>query len=259
MRQAFRVVVPLLAVAVTVSSCVFRGTHVREVPVHEVDATREGTFIRTPAKAHLRDGSVVVFREGFAVFPDTLRGAGMWYDAALLDSTPVAAVSLDDVVGVEAFHTRVNAPATVAMTALTTVGVVVGTAALAVAIFGSCPTFYADSAGTPVLEAEAFSYSIAPLFEARDVDRLRSGADADGILRLDVRNEAAETHYINHLAVLDVPHEPGETVVPDHRGMPLATRGGDPAVRAVDRAGRALASTLANADGVVFSSDDGTL
>jgi hypothetical protein len=44
-----------------------------------------------------------------------------------------------------------------------------------------------------VLHAEAFSYSIAPLLEARDVDRLATQPDADGHLRIEVRNEALET------------------------------------------------------------------
>jgi hypothetical protein len=57
-----------------------------------------------------------------------------------------------------------------------------------------------------VEEAELFSNSIAPLFEARDVDRLQAQPDANGMLRLDVRNEAMETHYINHLQLFEVQH-----------------------------------------------------
>src|SRR5678809_654746 len=74
--------------------------------------------------------------------------------------------------------------------------------------FGSCPTFYRDSAGTPVLEAEGFSYSIAPLFEARDVDRLRARPGSDGKLALEVRNEAFETHFLNHLELLEATAAP---------------------------------------------------
>ena len=56
--------------------------------------------------------------------------------------------------------------------------------------------------GEPALQAELFSNSIAPLFEMRDRDVLPDAAlRADGSLRLEIRNEALETHYIDHLAV----------------------------------------------------------
>ena len=73
----------------------------------------------------------------------------------------------------------------------------------------------------PVLEAESFSYSIAPSFEARDVDRLNVPAGDRQTVGLIVRNEALETHYINHLELLEVVHEEGQRVFPDPQGQPL--------------------------------------
>ena len=64
-----------------------------------------------------------------------------------------------------------------------------------------------------MLEAEAFSYSIAPMFESRDVDRLAVGVDDQGEVRLEVRNEALETHYINHFELIEVGHASHEQVV----------------------------------------------
>ncbi|MBA3560413.1 MAG: hypothetical protein H0W30_17665 [Gemmatimonadaceae bacterium] len=135
----------------------------------------------------------------------------------------------------------------------------VGTVAILKAIFGSCPTFYSDSSGTPILEAEGFSNSIAPLFEQRDVDRLRTGVASDGTVRLEVRNEALETHYINHLELLEARHRIGETVVPDQRGFPLVLGAMSPAQFARDRAGRDVSRVLASADGDIFATDSGTL
>jgi len=91
--------------------------------------------------------------------------------------------------------------------------------ALFKAIFGSCPTVYSDNGA--VDEAELFSNSIAPLFEARDVDRLRAQPDSKGILRLEIRNEAMETHYINHLQLFEVQHAADEFVLPDTQGHPV--------------------------------------
>lgn len=134
-----------------------------------------------------------------------------------------------------------------------------GTAALAVAIFGSCPTIYIDSAGTSVLQAEAFSHSIVPLFEARDVDRLSITNDLKPMLRLEVKNEAAETHYINHLELLAVDHPPGEWIAPDVGGMPIAAPALSPASHAVDRAGRDVLNVLTHLDGEAFATDSSTL
>ena len=84
---------------------------------------------------------------------------------------------------------------------------------LAIAIFGSCPTIYADSAGVQTLQAESFSYSVAPLLAKRDVDRLDVRPDANGVIRLDVRNEALETHYIDQLELMEVRHRADELVL----------------------------------------------
>ncbi len=72
-------------------------------------------------------------------------------------------IPLADVLGMESYRTRVNAGTTAIVTSLATIGAVFGTVALAVAIFGSCPTVYSSDGS--VEEAELFSSSIAPLFE----------------------------------------------------------------------------------------------
>ncbi len=40
------------------------------------------------------------------------------------------------------------------------------------ACFGSCPTYYADVDGEPMLQAEGFSASVAPALERDDIDAL---------------------------------------------------------------------------------------
>lgn len=245
----------LLLIALSASACIVGVGRTEVVPVER------GTpvVLTAPVKAHLRDGSTVLYRRGVTVAADSLVGRGMRYGLALADSSPVTALAIADVAGMESFHRVTDVASSAALSLLGTfaVGALAGLAA--VAIFGSCPTVYSDSAGHQLLEAEGFSYSIAPLLEARDVDRLRVAPDARGQVRLEVRNEAAETHFLNHLQVLDVERLPGEAVVPDAEGRPIAARSVAALSAVRDRAGRDVSGLLAAADDEVFGSDTARL
>lgn len=253
-----RLAVPLVVV---VSACLI-ARNVEVTPVARTSA-HDSITVATPVKAHLLDGSTVMFRSGVLVQRDTVWGEGIRYDLTLRDSTRLRMLPLDSVVGMEAYRTKVDAGKTM----LYSLGVIGGAIGLSVAIacaadpkcFGSCPTFYADSAGTAVLEAEGFSYSIAPLFEARDVDRLRVAPDSLGVLRMEVRNEAFETHYINHLELLEVRHGMGEVALPDDQNKPFVVSRIEPPARAIDRAGRDARAVLAAADGNSYRTDAGVL
>jgi len=256
MRQAKRCVFGIGAgFAVVVAA----GCIITKVNVEEVGPSPEGTVVRSPLKAHLVDGSTVVFKDGATVSSLLVRGDGSRFPLDGGTPIPVTNVAIDSIVGMESYQTRVDAAPTILTSAAATVVVVAAAAAAAVAAFGSCPTFYSDSAGTAVLEAEGFSYSIAPLFEQRDVDRLRATVGADGQLRIEVRNEALETHYLNHLEILEARHLRDELIVPDQRGMPIALRELRAPPVARDRSGRDVASLVANADGAVFSTAAVTL
>lgn len=241
-----------IAVAATVLSagaCVFRSVETRELP------TTAPANVSTPVKVHLIDGSTIIYAGGAHVGNGHISGIGGVRHTIAGDSRETLSVPLDSVVGVETFKDKVNVPATLLASAAALAAGVVGTAGLAVAIFGSCPTFYGDSANTPVLQGEGFSYAIAPLFEHRDVDRLRLTTGPDGILRLEVRNEALETHYINHLEVLEVTHAADQVAISDERGQPVRLRNlRSPAV-VTDRAGRNVTATVRALDGTLFSSD----
>src|SRR5262249_53950185 len=160
------------------------------------------------------------------------------------DSVPLA-----QVVGMEAYRTSVSI--TKSVLGSVSLAALAGATAIAISCignpkcFGSCPTAYSDNAGKQLLEAEGLSYALAPVFEMRDVDRLRASADTAGTVRLEVRNEALETHYINHLELLDVPHAREEFVVPDAGGSPIAMRGLEAPRSATDRAGRDVRRLLA--------------
>jgi hypothetical protein len=249
----------LLAAVVAAAACVVT---VRQVEVEPLEPREAQVSVRSPVRAHLADGSMIVYSHGLTVERDTVRGFGRRYDLTLAEVGTVDAFPLDSIVGMESFRAGVDERAT---TALSVPATVIGTAAgmlaaagLFVALFGSCPTIYSESGGEYHLEAEAFSYSIAPLFEARGADVLRARPGPDGVLTLEVRNEALETHYINHLEVLEVRHRAGEVVVPDPLGRAVALSRFVEPTSIVDRAGRDLRAMLSRPE-AVFETDPRTL
>ena len=215
--------------------------------------------VGSAVKAHLVDGSTIIYKNGVALSANTLQGSGARFALGATSSTDVSRMSLDSVVGMEVFTNDISVAGSVALTLVGIAGsVLLGTVA-AVAIFGSCPTFYADSAGTELLQGEGFSYAIAPLFEQRDVDRLRLTPTADGRVILNIRNEALETHYINHLELLEVQHTASEHAVPDQTGHAVALGRGRIRASIHDRSGRDISSAVAAPDDKLFSTLDARL
>jgi hypothetical protein len=241
----------LLLAAALCSSCVIKTLDVQPVDV----AGGAPISIQSPVKAHLLDGSTVVFEKGVTVAEGEVRGDGRKYDLTLDTSVRVSSVPVDDVAAMESYQTPVHATGTAAASTATTAGIVVGSVVLIKAIFGSCPTIYTIDGQRAELQAESFSYSIAPAYEARDVDRL-SLIPIGGRITLELRNEALETHYINQLELLELSHSPGETVFPDEDGQPIAVSSPRAPISATDSSGRDVGRMLARADGEVWSTPD---
>ena len=200
----------ILPAALVASGCIHNFWRTVAVRVALPDT---GTVaIKTPLKVHLTDGRTVVFRAGASIDRRAITGTGDAYPmlGSAADATKTSRVPLDSIVGVETFESRKLGAQTfvvsAAATAVTAAAAALTTAALLVAIFGSCPTVYADTGASAVLQAEGFSYAIAPLLEQRDLDPLRVRPDSHGVIRLELRNEALETHYINNLELISVRH-----------------------------------------------------
>lgn len=118
-----------------------------------------GTWVKTPVKAHLVDGGVIVFIGGAWVDTVRVTGDGRRFDALRNGSTDSRGISLDSVVGFEVYQRQVNPFRTLVYGTVTLAASVIGTVAVGAILFGSCPTIYGDSAGVQTLQAESFSYS----------------------------------------------------------------------------------------------------
>ena len=241
----------------TVSACVV----VRTVSVESMTAQQAvGSDVRTPLKVFHTDGTISVFPSGARVTTEAVLGLASHYSLDLSTRSPIESVPLDSIVGIEAFRGGVAAGATVAFSVLATAGIILGAVGIACAAdpkcFGSCPTIYTYEDGEEVLEAEAFSYSIAPLLEARDVDRLGARTSPDGRLRLEVRNEALETHYINHLEVLEARHTPDRRAYPNEGGRIVSVGQEVAPISVVDRDGAPRTHELVARDALAFASTE---
>ena len=236
--------------------------------VHDLEVTPIDTesvapiIVSSPVKVHLNDGSIVVFKDGIKVVDGQVTGDGRKYDLTLDSSVRISAIALDDVAAMESYQTPIQTGDTIVASAGVAAGTTVavaGAIVLAKIIFGSCPTTYSEAEDGPILEAESFSYSIAPSFEARDVDRLNVPAAEQKTIELIVRNEALETHYINHLELLEVTHDNGQRVFPDPQGRPIAVGTLDTQLQTVNRDGQNIQGVLNHVDNAYWSSNEATL
>jgi len=248
----------LTAIAPMTLACIVwvsKGSRLETLDKNDMPVT-----VTSAVRAHLADGSTVIYREGLVTSAGRLipRGPATRYSPTLtvMQGTTVL---LDSVLGMEVYGPRTDAVTSTLGTIVGNVGVAALSAVAAVAIFGSCPTIYADSAGTPVLQAEVFATRVSPLLEARDIDLLTATPDGSGQLTLEVRNEALETHYINHFELLEIRHPAGVRLIPDEHGRPLLVQRFAPISAARDRRGRDVTDLLAKDDDVVFRSDSATL
>lgn len=233
------------------------------VDAEEVDAREPPVVVEAPLKVHLADGSVALFPQGARFLGDSLSGQGRRYGLTAtpdsLSGVATGSLPLDSVVAMETYREHLRPAETLLASTAATAAGTVGVALLSVAIFGSCPTIYTGEGKAARLQAEAFPNSIVPLFEMRDVDVLRGVRSAEGSVELDVRNEALETHYINHLELLEVRHAPGAVAVPSEEGQALVLRGLVAPTTAVDRSERDVLPVLARRDERAYETASRTL
>lgn len=104
-------------VLVPLAGCIFARNAVIQLPVDTLrsDSSRQ---LESPAKVHLKDGSVVVFPKGFAFDGEVIRGAGEQHDLLRTSRTAVDAVPIECIAAVEYYTAEVSSRPTIAGTVL---------------------------------------------------------------------------------------------------------------------------------------------
>lgn len=187
----------------------FRTVYYDELDLLKVKSSKDTVYL----KAHDYDGSVYIFHHQWSLDTIThvISGKGKHFSAhRKLVHAGELTISTDNIV---LFET--NKPLTGGAMALLgpKLLISVGNALLAgiclsvpKACFGSCPTFYVENTDN-VFEtrAEAFSSAISAGMEYNDIDDMQHVADGCSIFSLFMKNEALETHLVNHAKLLAFP------------------------------------------------------
>lgn len=212
-----RTLLVALAATLVAPACAQRVHRATVAPTALATVDQKAPFL----KVHMKDGSLYLLSAWQA--HDSTRvvtGTGRRYavDRTLLPDS-AHTVSLDSVA---VFETNVvRQSPTVGGLAIVTglsAAMTLYCAANPKACFGSCPTFYVSDGSRDLLQAEGFSASIAPSLEARDVDALYRARPTGRQVRLDMVNEAYETHVVRHAKLLAIRRAPGRRVFHDGAG-----------------------------------------
>lgn len=270
MNRLWLCVSALTGVCLFVSACFFIADKPRRADVTKVKK------ISAPTKAHLRDGSVVICPKGFAVrdnylFPVQGHGqytdsfgrlheipgssGGFQFDLANSVFVIVDSLALDSIAFLE-YYTGYTEP-TMFFIGLAQWGP--GSVAVGKYLFGSCPTIHTVDGESERLEAECFSYSIAPQLEGDDLDRLDYGRPENGKYTVTLANEAFETHYINELHLIAVDHVAGAEPFPTPKEDVVLFGEAAPLLAAHSFSGRDVKDQLQARDDVFFESDSAAI
>lgn len=242
----------IMAVATIFVACIF----IAKTP-HGMTARADMRSLDVACKAHLYDGSLVLFPKGFVKTQEYFLGSGTHWNLDRTQFESVDRVVIDSVAFLEYYYHSLEAGPIVAglLGPAVFLTAVSSNKDIKKAIFGSCPTIYTHGSRGWICEAECFSYSIAPWYERSDLDRLDYGRVEDGIYPVKLRNEALETHYVNSLSLLAVDHPQGYEAFPDPDKNVILFGQSVPLLSATDQSGRDVLEEISARDERWWESD----
>jgi hypothetical protein len=245
-----------ILLSISLSSCTYSSTR-----VYKLDHPENQSTIEAPTKAHLYNGSMILFSEGFQFKQNVLSGSGIYYDLQRKLKKEVKSISADSVAFLEYYQSaQEGGPILGSLIApLIFAGAVGSNDEIKKAIFGSCPTVYSYNGTSYSLQAECFSYSICPMAEDKDLDRIDKGTISDNSYVLKVTNEALETHYINEMNLIYAEYPSRFEAFPSDDEDIILFGQEQEISSAKDKAGRDILPLISNRDRQWFRSDSSTL
>ena len=165
---------------------------------------------------------------------------------------------MEQVVGAEVYSTEVNEVKTLLATAGATIVGIYAAAAAAVVIFGSCPTSTQRLLPTRLRSKPSCSQTASRPSSRCGIATCcgMPTQEDDGTVRLEIRNEALESHYINHLALEAISHAPDARAVPADNGYAHVLTNELAPISATDRVGRDVLAPLHQLDGTAYATAD---
>jgi len=86
----------IILLCITVTSCYI---HTKVKPINKENILASKPFVtNSPTKAHLTDGSLIVFEKGLKIENNILKGVGIRYDLSRQSQYPFSEVTMDSVV-----------------------------------------------------------------------------------------------------------------------------------------------------------------
>ncbi len=180
-------------------------------------------ILDSPIKVFRIDGTIVLFRKGASVADTAIWGtADVMSPKGVLDTSVTITLTASEIAGATLYDFKQSAGSVVGAGLTGIFGTYSWIMALVClsdpkACFGSCPTVYVPHGDSMLMVAELFSTSISPSLARSDIDRLCT-VDGDTHFPVMITNEALESHYIDKVQFVYVPHEPDETALPQPDG-----------------------------------------
>jgi len=85
----------IILLCITVTSCYI---HTKVKPINQENILASKPFVTNqPTKAHLTDGSLIVFEKGLKIENNILKGVGIRYDLSRQNQYPFSGVTMDSV------------------------------------------------------------------------------------------------------------------------------------------------------------------
>lgn len=204
-------------IVLALTACLQPGCRSPYAVTSTADLTRPPTT--GPVRVLMNDGTIYDFETAYMVSSDSLYGRGMIEG---LDKDVEVTLRVDSIAYVEAqaLDSGRNILIGGFAIAFLAIGIQYDTGSNVIVQYPthSCPSIYTNSGEGMIFESETFAGSVFRRAERVTVDPLTHLRAVNGQYKLELRNERAETDYVDELTLQSVYGPPGVHIVADWWG-----------------------------------------